>query len=167
MQQWQQQQFMMTTTILQQQQFYYNCFFSSLIYSSFDFPTPFPFTTRRGTHRFCSLITSDIYLHRSVLLRRLHSSSYSSFPSPSFLFYDDASLWLGQVLLGPCTLFLFYINHRTSCIISLTLTYSILPWIYQGHCSLPRISLSPHRTIELTLLRNLRTSGIRLNARTP
>ena len=69
----------------------YNCLFSS-IYSSFDFPTLFPFTTGRGTHRFCSSITSDTYLHLSVLLRRLRSSSYSSFPSPSFLFYDDASL---------------------------------------------------------------------------
>ena len=65
-------------------------FFS--IYSFSDFPTPFPFTTGRGTHRFRSFTTSDIYLHRSVLLRRLRSSSYSSFPSPSFLFYDDVSL---------------------------------------------------------------------------
>ena len=64
----------------------------SSTYSSFDFPTPFPFTTGRGTHRFCPFITLDLYLHRSVLLRRLCSSSYSSFPSPSFLFYDDASL---------------------------------------------------------------------------
>ena len=136
---------------MSQKTYCYDYFFSSIC-SSFDFPTLFPFTTGRGTHRFCSFITSDIYLLRPVLLRQLRSSSYSSFPSPSFLFYDDASLRLGQALLGLCALFLFYINRRTSCIVSVTLTYSILPRIYQGHCSLPRISLSLRRTIELTLL---------------
>ena len=78
-------------------------------------------------------ISSDFYLHRSVLLHQLRSSFYSSFPSCSSMFYDDASPRLGQVLLGPCKSILFYINLCTSCILSLTLTYSILPQIYQGH----------------------------------
>ena len=56
-----------------------------------------------GIHRLCSLTTSDFYLHRSVLSRRLRSSPYSSFLSPSLSFYDDVSLRLGQVFLGPCT----------------------------------------------------------------
>ena len=110
-----------------------------------------------GTHHFCSCITSDSYLHRSALSRRLRSSFYSSSPSCSFLFYTDTSLRLGQALLGPCTFFLFYINQRTSCIVSLTLTYLILSRIYQGHCSSSWISLSLHHAIESTLLRNLRT----------
>ena len=83
----------------------YDCFFSS-IYSFFDFPMPFHFTTGRGILCFCSLITLDFYLHQSVLLRRLRSSPYSSFPSPPHLFYNDASFRLGQALLGPCAFFL-------------------------------------------------------------
>ena len=126
--------------------------FATLLSFPLDFPTPFLFTTGRGTHCLCSRITSDFYLHRSVLSCRLRSSFYSSFPSRSFLFYDDASLRLGQALLGPCAFFLFYINHRTSCIVSLTLTYSILPRIYQGHLLSSWISLSLRRTIESTLL---------------
>ena len=132
-------------------------------------PTPhrFPLLPEGVLIAFGSFTTCDIYLHRLVLLRRLCSSFYSSFPSPSFPFYDDASLWLGQALLGPCVLFLFYMNRHTSYIVSLTLTYSILSRIYQGHCSLSWISLSPRRTIESTLPWNLRTPGVRLDARTP
>ena len=78
-----------------------------------------------GTHR--SYITSDSYLLRSVLSRRLRSSFYSSIPPCSLSFYADASLRLGQALLGPCTFSLLYISLRTSCNISLTLTYSISP----------------------------------------
>ena len=72
----------------------WNCYdrsFSST-YSFFDFPTPFPFTTGRGTHCFCSPITLDFHLHRSVLLCRLRSSPYSSLLSPSLSFYNDVSL---------------------------------------------------------------------------
>ena len=103
----------------------------------------FPLTSPRRSsllpegdiHRFCSRVSSDSYLLRSILSRRLRSSCYSSFPSCSFPFYADASLRLGQALLGPCALSLLYINQRTSCIISLTLTYSILP------SNIPRSSL--------------------------
>ena len=87
--------------------------------------------------------------------------------SDSSIAHDDASLWLGQALLGLCAFSLFYINHHTPCIVTLTLTYSILPRIYQGHCSLPRISLSPCHTIESTLLWNLQTTGVRLDTWTP
>ena len=130
----------------------------SLLFSSSRF-FPFHLTSPRrssllpegGTHRFCSCITLDSYLHRSVLSRRLRSSFYSSFPSCSFPFYADASLRLGQALLGPCAFFPLYINQRTSCIVFLTLTYSILPRIYQGLHSSSRTSLSLRRTIESTL----------------
>ena len=62
------------------------------------------------------IISSDSYLHRSVLSCQLRSSSYSLLPSCSFLFCDDASLQLGQALLGPWMTSSSYINHRTSCI---------------------------------------------------
>ena len=92
------------------------------------FLLPYSFLTRIFFHP-CQLLAifSDFYLHRLVLLHRLHSSSYSLFPSYSSSFYGDTSLQLGQALLGPCVLSLFYINHRTSCTSPLTLTYSILP----------------------------------------
>ena len=86
------------------------CFFSSIrissTYLSLTSPPRSTLLLEGGIHRFCSPITSDFYLHRSVLLRWLRSSPYSSFPSPSHLFYDDMSFWLGQVLLGPCAFFL-------------------------------------------------------------
>ena len=131
----------------------------SLLFSSSRF-FPFHLTSPRrssllpegGTHRFCSCIASDSYLLRSVLSRRLCSSLYSSFPSCSFPFYADASLRFRQALLGPCTFSSSYINPRTSCILSLTLTYSIHPRIYQGYCSSSWTSLSLRRTIESTLL---------------
>ena len=105
-----------------------------LLFSSSHF-FPFHLTSLRrssllpegDTHHFSSFVSSDSYLHRLVLSRRLRNSRYSSFPSCSFPFYADASLRLGQALLGPCAFSLFYINQCTSCIISLTLTYSILP----------------------------------------
>ena len=120
-----------------------------------------------GIPRLCSFVASDFHLHRLVLSHRLRSSFYSSFLSLSIPFYDDASLRLGQALLGPCAFFPFYINCSTSCIVFLTLTYSISPRIYQGHYSLSWISLSPRRTIESTLLWTLRTPGVRLDAWTP
>ena len=86
-------------------------------------------------HRSLS-ISSDSYLHWSGLSHRLHSSSSSSFPSYSLSFYDDMSLQLGQALLGPCMFSSSYINFHTSCTLSLTLTYLLLPWIYQVILSL-------------------------------
>ena len=110
----------------------YDCFFSfNMLYPC----TPFSLLP-------CWLpsIFSDFYLHQSVLSRRLRSSSYSSIPSHSFPFYNDAFLWLGQALLGPCTFSPFYINRRTSCILSLTLTYLTYPWIYQRSYSSSSVS---------------------------
>ena len=78
-------------------------------------------------------ISLDTHLHWSVLSCQLRSSDYSLFLSYSFSFYNDTSLRLGRALLGLCTFPDPYINLRTSCNPSLTLTYSILPWIYQGH----------------------------------
>ena len=130
-------------------------FFSRILLRSLLFSSP----------HFCSCISSDSYLHRSVLSHRLRSSFYSSFPSCSFTFYADASLRLGQALLGPCAFSLFYINRRTSCIISLTLTYSILP------SNIPKV-IAPclgFLLVSIVLLsrcssENLRTSGVRLDA---
>ena len=95
------------------------------------YPTLSPLTLSSHSCYFFA-ISLDIHLHQSVLLRRLCSSTYSSFLSCSFSFYDDTSFRLGQVSPGPCTLFSSYINHCIPCSSSLTLTYSITPQIYQG-----------------------------------
>ena len=83
----------------------------------------------------CSFLTIslDLHLHQSVLSHRLCSPTYSLFLSYSFSFYDDTSLRLGQALLGLCASSISYINCHISGNLSLTLTYSILPQIYQGH----------------------------------
>ena len=65
-------------------------------------------------------ISLDIYLHRLVLSRQSRSSSYSLFPSYSFSFYDDASLRLGQALLGLCTLSSLYIYKPVYFLYSLS-----------------------------------------------
>ena len=101
----------------------YDCFFSLYLTS----PRRSSLLPEGGTRHFCSCISLDSYLHRSVLSHRLRSSFYSSFPLYSFPFYADESLRLGQALLGPCTFSFAYINQRTSCTIPLTLTYSIIP----------------------------------------
>ena len=100
----------------------YDCFFSLTMFSSCSpflfFLVDFPLSPRTS-------ISTDRFSRADYVVPLTHR-----FPLPSLLFYNDASLRLGQALLGLCTPFLFYINSRTSCIFSLTLTYSILPQIY-------------------------------------
>ena len=142
-------------------------FFTTLHSLSLTSPRRSSLLPEGGTYRFCPHIASDSYLHRSVLSRQLRSSSYSSVS----ITFSLVPCWRVPLIRAgvtwPVRTLSFYINRSTSCITSLTLTYLILPRIYQGHCSLPRISLSPRRTIESTLLWTLWTPSVRLDARTP
>ena len=114
------------------------------------------------------IIPSDFYLHQLVLSCWLHSSTYSSTSLIFFLVLWWHVLWIRAGVTGSVhnTLFL-YIYHHTSCMFSLTLTYSITSWIYQGLRLLALESLSLCCTIESMLLWNLRTYGICLDAWIP
>ena len=93
------------------------------------FPSPcsffayrFPFIFIKSPLSPWTSISTDWFSCADYVVPLIHR-----FPSPSLLFYDDVSLRLGQALLGSCVLFPFYINPCTSCILSLTLTYLLLP----------------------------------------
>ena len=113
------------------------------------------------------LIPSDFYLHWSVLSCWLRSSTYSLTSLIFFLVLWWHVLWVKAGITWSVwnTLFLYIPSY--SCTFSLTLTYLITHKYTKVLAPCSQISLSLCRTIESTLLRNLRTYGICLNTWNP